>query len=169
MFATFQVFFYPEALGHPDNNIPANPYSTPAHIVPEWYFQWVYAILRSIPNKLAGVRAIGLVFAALAALPYLHKPSARGPTFRSLHKALAWAQIGDFMQLTYLGQQPVEAPYVLLGQLATVLFFALLGALCVAAWADSYLANFSNRRSNKTASTLIRVSWFKYKNISFFT
>jgi hypothetical protein len=43
-----------------------------------------------------------------------------------------------------------------------VLFFALLGALCVAAWADSYLANFSNRRNDKTASKLIRradVSW----------
>jgi ubiquinol-cytochrome c reductase cytochrome b subunit len=64
MFATFLVSFHPEALGHPDNNIPANPYSTPAHIVPEWYFLWVYAILRSIPNKLAGVRSIGLVFAA---------------------------------------------------------------------------------------------------------
>lgn len=144
MFATFQVAFYPEAQGHPDNNIPANPYATPAHIVPEWYFLWVYAILRSIPNKLAGVRAIGLVFAALAALPYLHKPAARGPIFRSMHKALAWALIGDFMLLTYLGQQPVERPFVLLGQQATVLFFALLGALCVAAWADSYQANFSS-------------------------
>ena len=137
-FATFQVSFYPEAQGHPDNNIPANPYSTPAHIVPEWYFQRVYAILRSIPNKLAGVRAIGLVFAALAAQPYQHKPAARGPVFRSLHKGLAWALIGIFMQQTYLGSMPVEAPYVLLGQQATVLFFALLGALCVAAWADSY-------------------------------
>ncbi len=33
------VSFNPELLGHPDNNIPANPYSTPAHIVPEWYFR----------------------------------------------------------------------------------------------------------------------------------
>lgn len=65
MFRTFLVRFYPERLGHPDNNIPANPYSTPAHIVPEWYFLWVYAVLRSIPNKLRGVAAIGLVFRAL--------------------------------------------------------------------------------------------------------
>ena len=56
------VFFYPEYLGHPDNLVPANPYSTPAHIVPEWYFLWVYAILRSIPNKAMGVIAIGLTF-----------------------------------------------------------------------------------------------------------
>lgn len=165
MFATFQVAFYPEALGHPDNNIPANPYSTPAHIVPEWYFLWVYAILRSIPNKLAGVRAIGLVFAALAALPYQHKPNARGPIFRSQHQFLAWALIGDFVLLTYLGQQPVEPPFVLLGQLATVLFFALQGALCVAAWADSYQANLSvsKRPRNKelsSASSIYKIYFF---------
>jgi len=53
-FAIF-IFFYPNLLGHPDNYIPANPMSTPAHIVPEWYFLPVYAILRSIPNKLGGV------------------------------------------------------------------------------------------------------------------
>lgn len=138
-FAAYLVSFNPELLGHPDNNIPANPYSTPAHIVPEWYFLWVYAILRSIPNKLAGVAAIGLVFVALAALPYLHKPNCRGPSFRRLHEVQVWAQIGDFMLLTYLGHQPVEAPFVLLGQQATVAFFGLLLALCVAAWADQYL------------------------------
>nr|YP_009054585.1 cytochrome b [Bracteacoccus aerius]AIK29073.1 cytochrome b [Bracteacoccus aerius] len=138
--AAFLVGFYPEVLGHPDNNIPANPYSTPAHIVPEWYFLWVYAILRSIPNKLAGVVAILLVFVALAALPYAHKPNYRGPRFRSVHKALAWALIADFLLLTYLGHQPVEAPYVALGQLATVGFFGLLAAMCVAARTEVWLA-----------------------------
>jgi ubiquinol-cytochrome c reductase cytochrome b subunit len=41
------VFFAPNALGHPDNYIPANPMQTPAHIVPEWYFWPFYAILRA--------------------------------------------------------------------------------------------------------------------------
>lgn len=101
---------------------------------------WVYAILRSIPNKLAGVLAILLVFVALGLLPYAHKPNYRGPTFRVLHQYLAWALIGDFLLLTYLGHQPVEAPYVFLGQLATVSFFGLLAAMCLAAWADQWLA-----------------------------
>lgn len=138
-FAAFLVGFYPEVLGHPDNNIPANPYSTPAHIVPEWYFLWVYAILRSIPNKLRGVLAILLVFVALALLPYAHKPAYRSPQFRSLHEVLALFLIGDFLLLTYLGHQPVEAPFVFLGQCATVLFFGLLRAICLAAWADQWL------------------------------
>lgn len=149
LFAAFLVGFYPEVLGHPDNNIPANPYSTPAHIVPEWYFLWVYAILRSIPNKLAGVLAILLVFVALALLPYAHKPACRSPQFRSLHQGLAWALIGDFLLLTYLGHQPVEAPYVLLGQGATVAFFGLLGLMCVAAWADQWLAGSLQPMVNK--------------------
>jgi ubiquinol-cytochrome c reductase cytochrome b subunit len=57
------VFWFPNVLGHSDNYIAANPMSTPAHIVPEWYFLPTYAILRSIPNKLGGVLAIGVVFA----------------------------------------------------------------------------------------------------------
>ena len=134
-------------MGHPDNYIPANPMSTPAHIVPEWYFLWVYAILRSIPNKLAGVAAIGLVFAALALLPYLHKPNCRSPVFRSLHQSFAWALIGDFLLLTYLGHQPVEPPFVFMGQLATVAFFGILSAFCFAAWADAWLAGTSKPTS----------------------
>ncbi|HRQ60119.1 MAG TPA: cytochrome b/b6 [Alphaproteobacteria bacterium] len=47
LFVAF-VFFMPDALGHPDNYIPANPLVTPAHIVPEWYFLPFYAILRAI-------------------------------------------------------------------------------------------------------------------------
>jgi len=140
IFASFLVGFYPEVLGHPDNNIPANPYSTPAHIVPEWYFLWVYAMLRSIPNKLAGVLAILLVFVSLGLLPYAHRPNFRGPKFRIFHQNLAWALIGDFLLLTYLGQQPVEDPYIMLGQMATIAFFGLLGAMCVGAYADQWFS-----------------------------
>jgi ubiquinol-cytochrome c reductase cytochrome b subunit len=61
-FFNFLIFYAPNVLGHPDNYIPTNPMSTPAHIVPEWYFLLVYVILRSIPNILGGVAAIGLVF-----------------------------------------------------------------------------------------------------------
>ncbi len=77
--ALILVAFYPDWLGHPDNFIPANPYVTPAHIVPEWYFLWVYAVLRSIPNKTAGVAVIGGLFVTLAALPFLHVES-RSPS-----------------------------------------------------------------------------------------
>jgi ubiquinol-cytochrome c reductase cytochrome b subunit len=38
IFFSIFVFWFPNVLGHSDNYIPANPMSTPAHIVPEWYF-----------------------------------------------------------------------------------------------------------------------------------
>ena len=57
------IFLFPYVLGDPENFLFANSLSTPAHIVPEWYFLFAYAILRSIPRKLGGV--ISLVFAVL--------------------------------------------------------------------------------------------------------
>ena len=117
------VYFYPNLLGHTDNYIPANPMSTPAHIVPEWYFLWVYAILRSIPNKLGGVLAIALVFVALLALPFLNISRTRSPVFRPIMQKLFWLLVADCIILVWIGQQPVEDPYVFIGQCASVYFF----------------------------------------------
>ena len=137
VFAVFLVFFYPDILSHPDNNIPANPYSTPAHIQPEWYFLWVYAILRSIPNKLAGVAAVGLVFLSLGSLPYLHKHPVRSAQFRLRQTWLYWTFLADCALLTWIGIMPVEAPYLLMGQLASVWFFLyLLVFLPLSAWLE---------------------------------
>jgi len=123
VFLSVFVFFYPNALGHPDNYIPANPMSTPPHIVPEWYFLPVYAILRSIPNKLGGVAAIGLVFACLFALPFLNTSPIRSTTFRPIFKKFYWFLVADCVLLGWIGMQPVEDPYVAVGQIASVFFF----------------------------------------------
>ena len=123
IFFSFFVYFYPNLLGHPDNYIPANPMSTPAHIVPEWYFLWVYAILRSIPNKLAGVAAIAIVFISLLALPFINTSPIRSSNFKPLHKKFFWLIVADTLLLSWIGQQPVEDPYILIGQAASVFFF----------------------------------------------
>ena len=70
IFAVF-IFYMPNALGHPDNNIPANPMVTPNHIVPEWYFLPYYAILRAVPNKLLGVILMFSSVLILLLLPWL--------------------------------------------------------------------------------------------------
>jgi quinol-cytochrome oxidoreductase complex cytochrome b subunit len=97
--------------------------STPAHIVPEWYFLWVYAILRSIPNKLGGVAAIGLVFVALLALPFINTSQTRSSSFRPIYKKFFWLLVADTLILVWIGQRPVEDPYILIGQLASIYFF----------------------------------------------
>ena len=123
IFFSFFIYFAPNALGHPDNYIPANPMSTPAHIVPEWYFLPVYAILRSIPNKLAGVAAIGLVFVSLLLLPFINTSHIRSSSFRPLYRKLFWLFVSDTVLLGWIGCQPVEDPYVFIGQAASVYFF----------------------------------------------
>jgi len=117
------VYFYPNTLGHPDNYIPANPMNTPPHIVPEWYFLPVYAILRSIPNKLGGVAAIGLVFVCLLALPFINSSPVRSSTFRPLYRKAFWVLFADCIILGWIGIMPVEDPYIIIGQIASVVFF----------------------------------------------
>ncbi|KAJ1680584.1 hypothetical protein LUZ63_024195 [Rhynchospora breviuscula] len=73
IFFSIFIFYAPNVLGHPDNYIPANPMSTPPHIVPEWYFLPIYAILRSIPDKAGGVAAIALVFSISLGFTFFSK------------------------------------------------------------------------------------------------
>lgn len=109
---------------HPDNYIPANPLNTPAHIQPEWYFLFAYAILRSIPDKLLGVIALFASLVVLLALPHVHFCYIRSLQFRPISKLLFWFFVSDFFILTYIGAQVVEAPWVILGQSASVFYFA---------------------------------------------
>lgn len=134
------VFFYPELLGHPDNLIPANPYSTPQHIVPEWYFLWVYAILRSIPNKAMGVVAIGLTFLSLISLPFLSTVHVGSPKFRILSERLFWVFVADVFLLTWVGAQEIMPATVLLGQVCTVILFIYLWIVYpFLSWLESYV------------------------------
>jgi ubiquinol-cytochrome c reductase cytochrome b subunit len=132
---SYLVFFNPDLLGHPDNLIPANPYSTPQHIVPEWYFLWVYAILRSIPNKAMGVLAIGLVFASLIAQPFIGMGGGR---FRLVTEVLYWTMMADVFLLTYLGGQEITPITSFVGQVCTAyLFLYLLVLLPFIGWLEN--------------------------------
>lgn len=123
---TFFVFFYPNALGHPDNYIPANPLVTPPHIVPEWYFLPFYAILRSIPDKLGGVVAMISAILVLLLLPIINTSEIRSSKFRPLFAFFYWFLVADFVILGWIGQKPVESPYIEIGMGATVFYFLFL-------------------------------------------
>lgn len=114
----------PYLLGDPDNFIPANPLVTPAHIQPEWYFLFAYAILRSIPNKLGGVIALVSSILILISLPFTFKPKFRGLEFYSMAQPLFWSWVSVFLLLTWIGARPVEEPYIVLGQILTCLYFS---------------------------------------------
>jgi len=117
------LFYYPNTLGHPDNYIPADPMSTPAHIVPEWYFLPFYAVLRSIPDKLGGVVAMGGAIVILLFLPFINTSDVRSSTFRPFYRKFFWFLFADFLLLGWIGQEVVEQPFVLIGQLGTAFYF----------------------------------------------
>nr|BAJ10959.1 cytochrome b [Glandirana rugosa] len=117
--------FAPNLLGDPDNFTPANPLVTPPHIKPEWYFLFAYAILRSIPNKLGGVLALLLSILVLFLMPATHTSKLRSLMFRPLAKAFFWTLIANTIILTWIGGQPVEDPFIMIGQLASGLYFLI--------------------------------------------
>lgn len=123
---SFFVFFYPNVLGHSDNYIPANPLSTPAHIVPEWYFLPFYAILRSIPDKLGGVVAMISAILVLLLLPVINTSKVRSSKFRPIFGVAYWFLVSDFLILGWIGQKPVESPYIEIGMGATIFYFVFL-------------------------------------------
>jgi ubiquinol-cytochrome c reductase cytochrome b subunit len=130
IFALF-VFFAPNVLGHPDNYIQANPLSTPAHIVPEWYFLPFYAILKSftgnflgIAAKLWGVMAMFGSILLLFFLPWIDSSPVRSANYRPAYRWFFWVLVVDVIVLGYLGQAEPTATVVMLSQLCAGYYFA---------------------------------------------
>ncbi len=117
------VFFKPNLLGHPDNYIDANPLVTPAHIVPEWYFLPFYAILRSIPDKLAGVVAMFSAILILFVLPWLDSCKVKSANYRPLFRIFTYIFFINFIILGYLGGEVAEEPYITFSQISTIWYF----------------------------------------------
>jgi ubiquinol-cytochrome c reductase cytochrome b subunit len=129
---TALVFFGPNMFGHPDNYIPANPMSTPAHIVPEWYFWPFYAILRAftfdffiVPAKLMGVLAMFGAILIWFFLPWLDKSPVRSANYRPTFRKFFWfGLIPTMLVLFYCGGAPAQEPYVMISQIAAFYYFA---------------------------------------------
>nr|AXS66199.1 cytochrome b [Cucujoidea sp. 1 KM-2017] len=122
-FLSILILLSPYFLGDPDNFTPANPLVTPVHIQPEWYFLFAYAILRSIPNKLGGVIALVMSIAILFILPFTNKKMFNSNQFYPLNKLLFWNLFSIILILTWLGAKPVEDPFIVTGQVFTLLYF----------------------------------------------
>ena len=133
----FMMFFLPNALGHPDNYVEANPLSTPALIVPEWYFYPFYAILRAFTGDLtipftgivlAEAKLLGVIamFGSILVwffLPWLDKSPVRSGSYRPMFRVFFWIFVVDMAALFYLGGAKPEEPFIVLSQIATAYYF----------------------------------------------
>nr|YP_003127030.1 cytochrome b [Psenes cyanophrys]BAE91974.1 cytochrome b [Psenes cyanophrys]BAH97921.1 cytochrome b [Psenes cyanophrys] len=138
------ALFSPNLLGDPDNFTPANPMVTPPHIKPEWYFLFAYAILRSIPNKLGGVLALLASILVLMVVPFLHTSKQRALTFRPVSQFLFWTLVADVVILTWIGGMPAEQPFIIIGQVASVLYFSLfLVFFPTAGWVENKILGWT--------------------------
>lgn len=128
----FFVFVAPNYMGHPDNYVPANSLSTPAHIVPEWYFLPFYAILRAVdfqflwfvPAKLGGVLLMFGSLLVLAMLPWFDTSKVRSCRYRPIYRWFVVLFVIDVFVLGYVGGKPAEGAYVVISKLATLYYFA---------------------------------------------
>ncbi len=123
------VFFAPNFFGEPENYVPADPFLTPAHIVPEWYFLPFYAILRAVPDiwfipaKLAGLMAMAASLLILFALPWLDTSKVRSARFRPIYKQVFWILVVDCIVLGWVGANPPAGIYLIVGRIATAYYF----------------------------------------------
>jgi len=143
------IFFFPNLLGHSDNYIEANPMSTPASIVPEWYLLPFYAILRSIPNKLLGVLAMFGSLFILLILPLVDVSRIRGNQFRPAMRVAFWFFVVNFFILMWIGSQHPDSPYLEIGQISTAFYFIwFLVIVPVIGLAENTLMDIAIEESN---------------------
>nr|YP_007026367.1 cytochrome b [Taeniura meyeni]AFV13138.1 cytochrome b [Taeniura meyeni] len=139
---TLLALLTPNLLNDAENFIPANPLITPPHIKPEWYFLFAYAILRSIPNKLGGVLALLFSILILLLVPILHTSKQRSLTFRPITQLLFWLLVTNTIILTWIGGQPVEQPFIIIGQIASITYFSFFLILFpIAGWYENKMLN----------------------------
>nr|AFI23446.1 cytochrome b [Ceratocombus japonicus] len=124
MMFTYLILIKPRMLGDPENFLKANPMVTPIHIQPEWYFLFAYAILRSIPNKLGGVIAMFMAIMILMFLGIMNKNMFQNMKFYPINKLMFWMFVSMFILLTWIGARPAEEPYIIVGQVLTLMYFS---------------------------------------------
>lgn len=84
---------------------PANPVMTPSHILPEWYFLWMFGLLKLVP-RLAGIAIPGLVFGAIFLLPWLDRSKDYHPAKRPKVMLATGLILLAMIVLSFISLQP---------------------------------------------------------------
>jgi ubiquinol-cytochrome c reductase cytochrome b subunit len=60
----------------------------------------------------------------LLILPVVNTSDIRSSVYRPLHKVFFWLLVADYLLLGYLGQQIPESPFIEIGQIGSIYYFA---------------------------------------------
>jgi ubiquinol-cytochrome c reductase cytochrome b subunit len=126
------LFFTPEMGGYfleANNFVPADPFKTPEHIAPLWYFTAFYSILRAVPpmfgSQFPGVIAMGMAIVVMFLLPWLDRSPVKSLRFRgAIYKWALGLFVIAFLVLSWLGTQSVSPTKTLMAQIFSVVYFA---------------------------------------------
>jgi ubiquinol-cytochrome c reductase cytochrome b subunit len=120
------LFYLPTFFGlfiEPFNYIPANPLSTPPDITPAWYLAPYYAMLRSIPNKLAGIASMMLAILLPFLLPWLDRNPIRSGRYRPVYLTMVILLGLTFIGLGWIGMQPAAPALLWPARILFLLYF----------------------------------------------
>ena len=126
------LFFTPEMGGYfleANNFVPADPFSTPEHIAPLWYFTAFYSILRAVPpmfgSQFPGVIAMGMAIVVMFLLPWLDRSPVKSVRYRgTVYKSALALFVIAFLVLSWLGTQSTTPTKTLLAQIFSIVYFA---------------------------------------------
>ncbi len=126
------VFFAPDLGGYfleYNNFVPADPFKTPEHIAPVWYFTPFYAILRAVPpmfgSQFPGVVAMGVAVMILFFLPWLDQGKVKSIRYRgTVYKVWLALFVVSFVGLGVLGVLPSTPLYTIFAQILSLVYFA---------------------------------------------
>ena len=98
---------------------------TPEHIKPTWYYTPFYAMLRVVPNKLAGVLTMFSAILVLFFLPWLDRGKVKSWRYRGTGFRIALFVLGIcFVWLGKIGSGPGTDPVeTIIGRFLTAAYF----------------------------------------------
>lgn len=97
------ICYFPEWFLFGDAQKPADPFETPEHIKPEWYFLASYQLLRIIPSEVGALALQGIAVLIFLFLPFLDRSEEKNIFKRPLFLAFIVLCIVAFVGLTVWG------------------------------------------------------------------
>ncbi len=97
------VFFFPGLIVFGDARIPADPFNTPEHVKPEWYFLASYQFMKIIPSEVGALILMSIAALLFVSLPFVDRSEENNILKRPVFLTLVLVCVVGFVGLTVWG------------------------------------------------------------------